>query len=168
MNRTSCNYTKFLLYSLARNLITVRWIACTTSCSGLGFGDAPDATGATISESKPGGILLTTRSEISGKRIEQEFGVVTGCSVHARSFFHDIMSRLVGFFGGEAMAYSELVTMTTKDAAGAMMRAAEKAGANAVIAVKFDFSATSDPTAGVFCWAACIGTAVRLEESRAA
>jgi len=109
-----------------------------------------------------GGVLLSSRNFIEGKIVVEEFGLVTGCAVHARTFWHDLLSRVIGFFGGEVPSYSELVRRSTQDSAATMMKAAVEQGANCVLAVRYNISATSDPTAGVFCYSCAIGTAVRV------
>jgi len=108
------------------------------------------------------GCLLSSRNHIEGKLIVEEFGMVTGCAVHARTFWHDVLSRVIGFFGGEVPSYSELVRRATQDSAATMMKAAVEQGGNCVLTVRYNISATSDPTAGVFCYSCAIGTAVKV------
>eukprot|EP01130_Rhizamoeba_saxonica_P013564 TRINITY_DN5800_c0_g1_i3.p1 TRINITY_DN5800_c0_g1~~TRINITY_DN5800_c0_g1_i3.p1 ORF type:complete len:109 (+),score=21.88 TRINITY_DN5800_c0_g1_i3:308-634(+) len=91
-------------------------------------------------------------------------GLVSGSSVHARSFLHDLYSRVVGFFGGEVPTYSLLMERATMESTANLMDMAKKKGADAVINVRIDNSATSDPTSGVFFYSHAYGTAVKLEK----
>eukprot|EP00029_Vermamoeba_vermiformis_P003123 TRINITY_DN13497_c0_g1_i1.p1 TRINITY_DN13497_c0_g1~~TRINITY_DN13497_c0_g1_i1.p1 ORF type:complete len:161 (+),score=26.36 TRINITY_DN13497_c0_g1_i1:29-484(+) len=107
-------------------------------------------------------VLLSTRDVISGYKVVEELGVVAGSSVQARSFFHDLWSRVRGFMGGEAVFYSQLMTHASADAARRLMKEAEKKGANAVVRLRYENSSTSDPTAGVFVYSMAYGTAVKV------
>eukprot|EP01127_Copromyxa_protea_P014458 TRINITY_DN402_c0_g1_i2.p1 TRINITY_DN402_c0_g1~~TRINITY_DN402_c0_g1_i2.p1 ORF type:complete len:160 (-),score=23.53 TRINITY_DN402_c0_g1_i2:89-541(-) len=107
-------------------------------------------------------ILLSTRENIEGQKVVQEFGIVTGCSVQARTFWHDISCRVLGFFGGDIPPYGTLLERATQEATRKMMEAAKEQGANCVLRTRTQVSITSDPTAGVFCYCVANGTAVEV------
>eukprot|EP01125_Pyxidicula_operculata_P002547 TRINITY_DN12402_c0_g1_i1.p1 TRINITY_DN12402_c0_g1~~TRINITY_DN12402_c0_g1_i1.p1 ORF type:complete len:168 (+),score=19.69 TRINITY_DN12402_c0_g1_i1:44-547(+) len=111
-------------------------------------------------------VLLTTRQFFEDKTIVKEIGVVSGSSVQSRTFFHDLWSRVLGFFGGEVISYSELLSRATSDATRSLMIAAAKNGANGVVKISYQMNTTSDPTAGVFCYALAYGTAVVVEDNK--
>eukprot|EP01121_Diplochlamys_sp_Union-15-3_P008644 TRINITY_DN2311_c0_g1_i1.p1 TRINITY_DN2311_c0_g1~~TRINITY_DN2311_c0_g1_i1.p1 ORF type:complete len:118 (+),score=21.92 TRINITY_DN2311_c0_g1_i1:195-548(+) len=92
-----------------------------------------------------------------------ELGLVAGVSVQAKSFFHDLWSRLRGFFGGEVTTYGDLVSMSSHTAAERLIAEAKRRGAHGVVAVRFQNSITSDPTAGVYSYSIAYGTAVLLD-----
>jgi len=71
-------------------------------------------------------VFLTTSHNVSGKKVIKEIGLLTGSSVHARSFLHDIWSRVLGFFGGEITTYTTLSNRTTKEAMENLLVQAEK------------------------------------------
>jgi len=107
-------------------------------------------------------IFLTTCSSFDGMTITKHLDMVTGYSVQARTFFHDMFSRFIGFFGGEVPSYAELVNRCTRDAVRSLMTAAHESNADGIVGIKFQMSSTSDPTAGVFCYVLAYGTAVKL------
>eukprot|EP01122_Echinamoeba_exundans_P017512 TRINITY_DN9303_c0_g1_i1.p1 TRINITY_DN9303_c0_g1~~TRINITY_DN9303_c0_g1_i1.p1 ORF type:complete len:182 (+),score=14.45 TRINITY_DN9303_c0_g1_i1:17-562(+) len=106
-------------------------------------------------------IYLSSRDYIGGRRIVKEVGFVSASSVQTKSFFHDLLSRVRGFFGGEVDFYSQLVNTANADATRRLQKEAIKAGADSVVSVKLQSSATSDPTAGVFVYSSAYGTAVK-------
>eukprot|EP01120_Amphizonella_sp_Union-15-10_P017637 TRINITY_DN984_c0_g1_i1.p1 TRINITY_DN984_c0_g1~~TRINITY_DN984_c0_g1_i1.p1 ORF type:complete len:159 (-),score=23.80 TRINITY_DN984_c0_g1_i1:107-583(-) len=135
---------------LCRGAVT--FFRCTTPTTGTAQGKALKKR-----------VLLTTRDEFYQNRITGELGIVFGTSTRARSFFHDLWCRVLGFFGGEIEIYGSLISATTQSATQSLLDEAEKRGADGVVRYKIENDVTSDPTAGVFSWAVAYGTAVQLE-----
>jgi uncharacterized protein YbjQ (UPF0145 family) len=110
-------------------------------------------------------ILLSTNNTLRGKKVIRELGMVTGSSVHARSFLHDVWSRVIAFFGGEIPTYTVLVNRTTNESAKNMLVQADQQGANAIVNIRYQTNVTSDPTAGVMCYSFTYGTALIVEDN---
>jgi uncharacterized protein YbjQ (UPF0145 family) len=105
--------------------------------------------------------FAATGDVIAGRKIVKEVGFVSASSVQTKSFFHDVLSRIRGFVGGEVDFYSQLVNTANADATRRLQKEAIKAGGDSVVSVKLQSSATSDPTAGVFVYSSAYGTAVK-------
>jgi len=105
-------------------------------------------------------MIVTTTDTIPGKNITQTRGIVRGSTVRARHVGKDIMAALRNIVGGEVNEYTKLLAEAREQAVMRMTEAAQEAGGNAVVGMRFI-------TAGIMGGAAEIvayGTAVVVED----
>ena len=103
-------------------------------------------------------IIATTMNDVQGRKVKEILGVVRGNTVRSRNIFMNIAAAIKTIFGGEVETYTELITVAREEAFERMIREAEKLGADAVIAMRFE---TSEVISGVSEMLA-YGTAVKL------
>ena len=82
--------------------------------------------------------LVTTNIQLDGYRVVKNLGVVRGIIVRSRSVFGNIGAMIQTLFGGNISLYSELCEQTRSDAYELMIRHAERMGANAILAFRYD------------------------------
>ncbi|GIS59733.1 MAG: hypothetical protein CM1200mP2_19580 [Planctomycetaceae bacterium] len=63
-------------------------------------------------------ILVVTSPQISGKRIERTYGLVSGNTIRARHIGKDIMAGLRNIVGGEVVEYAKLLAESRERAPG--------------------------------------------------
>ena len=105
-------------------------------------------------------MIVTTTDTIPGKNITQTRGIVRGSTVRARHVGKDIMAALRNIVGGEVNEYTKLLAEAREQAVMRTTEAAQEAGGNAVVGMRFI-------TAGIMGGAAEIvayGTAVVVED----
>jgi uncharacterized protein YbjQ (UPF0145 family) len=103
--------------------------------------------------------LTTTAFSIVGYKIVRNLGVVRGITVRSRSVFGTIGGSLQTIFGGNISLFSELCEKTRSEAFSIMVEHAEKAGANAIIGIRYDANDIMNGVTEVLCY----GTAVVVE-----
>lgn len=102
---------------------------------------------------------VTTAFELPNKKIVKNLGLVRGITVRSRSVLGSIGASLQTLVGGNISLYTELCEKTREESYDFMISHAEKLGANAVIAVRYDANEIADGVAEVLCY----GTAVEVE-----
>lgn len=105
------------------------------------------------------GLQVVTVSNIPGRKIEENLGIVFGSSVRSRSFLFDIFAAFRNLFGGEVRSYTKLLEAAQVEAAERMAEQAKAMGADAVVDVHFSTSHVASKAAEIFAY----GTAVRVE-----
>ncbi|MCQ1835590.1 YbjQ family protein [Neorhizobium galegae] len=109
-------------------------------------------------------IIITTGSEIPGRRIDSIVDVVGAETALGLSIFKDIANNFRDFFGGR----SKTVQSAVRDARTVCMielrREAVRLNADAIIAIKIDFSELSMAGGGGILFVAATGTAVKLAD----
>jgi uncharacterized protein YbjQ (UPF0145 family) len=105
-------------------------------------------------------MFVTTTNDVSGYRIVSYLGVVRGITVRSRSVVGNFGAALQTVFGGNITLYTSLAERARKEAFDLMCAHAESAGANAVIAMRYD---ANEITAGVT-EVLAYGTAVVVEK----
>ena len=103
---------------------------------------------------------VTTAFELPGHRITRNVGVVRGIVVRSRSVVGQFLAGLQTIFGGNISVYTNLCERTRSEAYRRMCEQAEKNGANAIIAVRYDTNEIMRGVAEVLCY----GTAVIVAE----
>jgi len=103
--------------------------------------------------------MTTTTFELDGYRVVKNLGVVRGITVRSRSIFGTIGATLETIVGGNITLFTELCEKTRAEAFEMMVSHAEKAGANAVIGVRYDATEVMGGVNEVLCY----GTAVVVE-----
>lgn len=108
-------------------------------------------------------MLLSNMEIIPKQRVSKHLGLVQGNSVRAKHAGKDILAGFKNVFGGELIAYTELMNEAREEATQRMIEQAESIGANAVLNVRFATSSVAQGAAELFVY----GTAVVLEEMSA-
>jgi len=104
-------------------------------------------------------MILSTTSNIAGKKIVKHLGLVTGNTVRARHFGKDIIASFRNIVGGEVHEYTKLLAEAREQALDRMSVQAQKLGANAVIELRFSTSEVMQNGAEILAF----GTAVLVE-----
>jgi len=102
--------------------------------------------------------LTSTAFELPGFTITQSHGVVRGIVVRSRSIIGNIGAGIQSLFGGNITLYTDLCERAREDAFNQMLAHAGKAGANAVIGVRYDATEIGAGITEVICY----GTAVSV------
>lgn len=100
--------------------------------------------------------MITTATELPGYRIVQNVGIVRGIVVRSRSIIGNIFGQLQAIFGGDITIYTNLCEKARIDAYHGMCRQAQRSGANAIIAMRYDATELMAGLTEVLCY----GTAV--------
>jgi uncharacterized protein YbjQ (UPF0145 family) len=103
--------------------------------------------------------MTTTGFDVPGFRIVDNLGVVRGVVVRSRSVFGTVGASLQTLLGGNISLFTELAERTRKQAFDTMLVQADKAGADAVIGIRYDANELMKGVTEVLCY----GTAVRVE-----
>ncbi len=102
---------------------------------------------------------ITTALELPGKKIVKNLGLVKGITVRSRSIIGTIGGTLHTIIGGNITLFTQLCEKTRQEAYEFMVNHAEKLGANAIIAVRYDATEVMGGVTEVLCY----GTAVIVE-----
>jgi uncharacterized protein YbjQ (UPF0145 family) len=100
--------------------------------------------------------MVTTALEIPGFEIVTNVGVVRGIVVRSRSIVGSFFAGLQTIVGGNITVYTNMCEHARKDAFQLMCIQAEKNGANAIVAMKYDATDVMRGVTEVLCY----GTAV--------
>lgn len=103
-------------------------------------------------------MILATSDLIEGREIAETIGLVRGNAVRARGVGFDILAGIRNIFGGDIPEYSNLITTTRDQATDRMVEAASKAGADAVVGVRYTTSMIASGISEILAF----GTAVKL------
>jgi uncharacterized protein YbjQ (UPF0145 family) len=104
-------------------------------------------------------MTVVTTPDIPGKKIVKVVGLVRGNTIRARHVGHDFMAGLRNIVGGEITDYTKMLAEAREQALDRMMEDARRAGANAVVAMRFSTSAVMGGAAELVAY----GTAVVAE-----
>jgi len=104
-------------------------------------------------------MIVTTSSQVEGKKIVKTIGLAKGSTIRAKHLGRDFMAGLRGVVGGEITEYTKMMAEAREQALQRMTEAAEKEGANAVVSMRFGTSMVMSNAAEVLAY----GTAVVLE-----
>jgi len=85
-------------------------------------------------------MLLSTTDTIPGKTIVKHLGFVRGNTIRARNVGKDIMACLRNMVGGEISDYTKMMGESREQSIDRMIAEAEKAGANAIVGIRFTTS----------------------------
>jgi len=106
-------------------------------------------------------MIVTTTNELEGYKIVKHLGVVRGLTVRSRSVVGNIGASIQILFGGTISVYTGLAEQTRQEAFDLMVRHAEEAGANAVLAMRYDANEIASAVTEVLAY----GTAVVVERT---
>lgn len=104
-------------------------------------------------------MLIVTTPEVSGRRITQYLGIVSGDAIVGANMFRDLFARVRDIVGGRAAGYEKALKAAKEAAVEDMTEEAKELGANAVVGVDLDYETIGDSMLMV----SVSGTAVRLE-----
>ena len=102
---------------------------------------------------------VTTANGFDGHRIAEYRGVVRGIVVRSRSVVGSLGASIQTFFGGNITLYTDMCEHAREDAYALMLRHATEAGANAIVAMRYDANEIAPGVTEVLAY----GTAVVLE-----
>lgn len=105
--------------------------------------------------------MITTAFELPGYKIKENIGMVRGIVVRSRSIVGTIGGALQTLVGGDITLFTSLCEKARHDAYRDMIHAAEKAGANAIIGVRYDATGVGSGITEVLAY----GTAVVVERA---
>lgn len=109
-------------------------------------------------------MLVVTTNDVVGYRIVRQLGLVRGISVRSRNALSNVGAAIQIFFGGSITVYQELAERARQEAFDLMMAEAQRLGANAVIAMRYDANEMAAAVTEVLAY----GTAVVVEPIPAA
>jgi uncharacterized protein YbjQ (UPF0145 family) len=104
-------------------------------------------------------MMVTTTNDLPGYRVVEVKGMVRGVIVRSRSVIGNIGAGIQSLFGGDITIYSKLAEDARQHAYDRMVEHAVQAGANAVIAMRYDANEIMEGITEVLAY----GTAVRVE-----
>jgi uncharacterized protein YbjQ (UPF0145 family) len=100
--------------------------------------------------------MVTTALSLPGYKIVRNLGVVRGLTVRSRSIIGNFFGGIQSIFGGNITIYTNLCEQAREETYRLMCEHAEKHGANAIIAVRYDATELMAGLTEVLCY----GTAV--------
>lgn len=103
--------------------------------------------------------MITTAVALPGYRIVRNLGVVRGITVRSRSIVGNFVGGLQSLFGGNITIYTSLCEQAREETYQLMCQHAQKHGANAIIAMRYDATELMAGLTEVLCY----GTAVVVE-----
>jgi uncharacterized protein YbjQ (UPF0145 family) len=103
--------------------------------------------------------MITTAPSLPGYKVVRNLGVVRGITVRSRSIIGNFFGGLQSLFGGNISIYTNLCEEAREETYKLMCQHAEKHGANAIIAMRYDATELMDGLTEVLCY----GTAVVVE-----
>jgi uncharacterized protein YbjQ (UPF0145 family) len=100
--------------------------------------------------------MVTTAISLPGYKIVRTLGVVRGLTVRSRSIVGNFLGGIQSIFGGNITIYTNLCEQAREETYRLMCEHAEKHGANAIIAMRYDATELMAGLTEVLCY----GTAV--------
>jgi uncharacterized protein YbjQ (UPF0145 family) len=105
-------------------------------------------------------MIIVTTNDLPGYKVTSVIGEVNGLTVRTRNVGAQIGASLKAFGGGELRGLTKQLQETRLEALDRLSEAAQAAGANAVLAMRYD----SNELAGTFQEILAYGTAVIVEQ----
>jgi len=106
-------------------------------------------------------MLVATTNDLPGYRVTGHLGMVRGITVRSRSVIGNIGGAIQSVFGGNLSIYTELAERARQEAYSLMVEHAQRLGADAVIAMRYDANEIMDGITEVLAY----GTAVKAEKA---
>lgn len=104
-------------------------------------------------------MLIVTTNDIPGHDIVEVYGEVFGLTVRSRNAFSTIGAGFKSLVGGELKGMTKALVDSRAEVISRMVEEAERKGANAVVAMRFDTSEMGDTWTEICAY----GTAVRIQ-----
>jgi uncharacterized protein YbjQ (UPF0145 family) len=105
-------------------------------------------------------MLVATTNELAGYRITAHVGMVRGVTVRSRSVIGNVGGAIQSIFGGNLSIYTDLAEHARREAYDLMVEHAREAGADAVVAMRYDANEIMEGITEVLAY----GTAVKVEK----
>lgn len=84
-------------------------------------------------------MIVTTTPTIEGRPVQQYHGIVVGEVIVGANMFRDLFAGIRDIVGGRSGAYEDVLERARDEALQEMQAKASRMGANAVVAVDFDY-----------------------------
>ena len=84
-------------------------------------------------------MIVTTTPSVEGRPVQQYHGIVVGEVIVGANMFRDLFAGIRDIVGGRAGAYENVLQSARDEALAELTERARKLGANAVVAVDFDY-----------------------------
>jgi uncharacterized protein YbjQ (UPF0145 family) len=104
-------------------------------------------------------MLVSTTNDIPGHNVVRHIGIVRGITVRSRSALGNFAGGIQSLFGGKLTVYVSLAETARQEAYDHLCEHAQAAGANAVIAMRYDANEIMDGITEVLAY----GTGVVVE-----
>ena len=104
-------------------------------------------------------IIVTTATEVPGKKVAQILGIVKGNTVRARNIGIDIGAVFKNLIGGEIKTYTDMISHSREEAYNRMVNQAIEMNADAIIGFRFMTSMIMAGASEMLAY----GTAVKLK-----
>ena len=104
-------------------------------------------------------MIVATTNDLPGYRIVAYVGLVRGVTVRSRSVIGNVGGAIQSLFGGNLSIYTDLAEHARQEAYDLLVEHAQQAGANAVIAMRYDANEIMEGITEVLAY----GTAVKVE-----
>ena len=104
-------------------------------------------------------MLVSTTNDLPGYRIVKHLGLVRGITVRSRSVLGNFAGGIQSLFGGKLSVFVSLAETARQEAYDHLCEHATEAGANAVIAMRYDANEIMEGITEVLAY----GTAVEVE-----
>ena len=103
-------------------------------------------------------MIVVNTDFVPGYRVGQTLGLARGNTIRCVNFVRDWMAGLKQIVGGEIASYTQMISDAREEALARMVAAAQQAGADAVINVRFTASNVMPNAVEILAY----GTAVKL------
>jgi uncharacterized protein YbjQ (UPF0145 family) len=104
-------------------------------------------------------MIVTTTNDLTGYRVVRHIGLVRGVTVRSRNAVASIGAGIQSLFGGNVTLYTSLAEQARQEAYEFLVQHAEQAGANAILAMRYDANEIMEGITEVLAY----GTAVVVE-----
>jgi uncharacterized protein YbjQ (UPF0145 family) len=104
-------------------------------------------------------MIVATTNDLPGYRVTAVIGMVRGITVRSRSVVGNLGGAIQSIFGGNLSIYTELAEHARQEAYQLMVDHARAAGADAVLAMRYDANEIMEGITEVLAY----GTAVKVE-----
>ena len=104
-------------------------------------------------------MLVSTTNDIPGHTIVRHIGLARGITVRSRSALGNFAGGIQSLFGGKLSVFVNLAETARQEALDHMIAHATEAGANAIVAMRYDANEIMDGITEVLAY----GTAVVVE-----
>jgi uncharacterized protein YbjQ (UPF0145 family) len=105
-------------------------------------------------------VLVVTTNDLPGYRVDEVLGEVWGLTVRSRNAFSQMGAGLKSMFGGELKGMTKALYDSRNEVMVRMIQEAERRGANAILAMRFDTSEMGETWTEICAY----GTAVRASK----
>ena len=104
-------------------------------------------------------MIVATTNDVPGHRIVAYVGLVRGVTVRSRNAIANVGGAIQSIFGGNLSIYTSLAETARQEALDLLVQHANEAGANAIVAMRYDANEITDGITEVLAY----GTAVKVE-----